>query len=318
MPIGILTVLLIANQIPSLRPYTAKFIYLQYRQHSLNSTTASNSDLYHIGNDDIYFIITWVVALTFIRAFLMDYVLYPLATFFNITKKKQIQRFIEQGWSVFYYVTSFSIGLYLYYFTPYFLNSKEIYNNWPHYELSGGFKSYYLIQLSCWFQQIFILNIEKRRKDHVQMFSHHIITIGLVSASYFYYFTRIGHVILILMDFVDIWLSAAKMLKYIGFTKACDFFFLIFLVSWIVLRHGVYNYLYYITLFDIKGGHCDDPFNNNKHIRCYTDGILNMFFILLGLLQFITIIWMVLILKVLYKVVTGKGADDIRSDDEDD
>ena len=35
------------------------------------------------------------------------------------------------------------------------------------------------------------------------------------------------------------------MLKYAGFSNACDAMFLLFLVSWIVLRHGVYNYIFY-------------------------------------------------------------------------
>ena len=38
---------------------------------------------------------------------------------------------------------------------------------------------------------------------------------------------------------------------------------------------------------------------------------------LLGGLQIITCIWMYLILKVAYKVVTGSGAEDVRSDEDD-
>ncbi|KAK7684754.1 hypothetical protein QCA50_011996 [Cerrena zonata] len=34
-------------------------------------------------------------------------------------------------------------------------------------------------------------------------------------------------------------------------------------------------------------------------------------------LQIITIVWMYLIFKIAYKVVTGTGAEDVRSDDEE-
>jgi TLC domain len=52
--------------------------------------------------------------------------------------------------------------------------------------------------------QILILNAEARRKDHIQMMTHHIITVILVVTSYFTNFTRVGCVIMVLMDCCDI------------------------------------------------------------------------------------------------------------------
>lgn len=51
-----------------------------------------------------------------------------------------------------------------------------------------------------------ILNAEARRKDHVQMMTHHVITVILMAASYFFNFTRVGCLILLLMDWCDIFL----------------------------------------------------------------------------------------------------------------
>ena len=47
------------------------------------------------------------------------------------------------------------------------------------------------------------------------MFSHHIITCLLIIGSYYYYYFRIGHLILMIMDSVDIF-GSSKMLKYAG------------------------------------------------------------------------------------------------------
>ena len=55
--------------------------------------------------------------------------------------------------------------------------------------------------------QILILNAEARRKDHIQMMTHHIITVILVVTSYFTNFTRVGCVIMVLMDCCDIFLG---------------------------------------------------------------------------------------------------------------
>lgn len=57
--------------------------------------------------------------------------------------------------------------------------------------------------------QILILNAEARRKDHVQMLTHHIITIILMVASYFTNFTRVGCVIMVLMDWCDVLLGVS-------------------------------------------------------------------------------------------------------------
>lgn len=67
-------------------------------------------------------------------------------------------------------------------------------------------KGYVLAQWAFWLQQIIVINIEERRKDHWQMFSHHIITTMLISSCYYYHHTRVGNMILVIMDVVDLFL----------------------------------------------------------------------------------------------------------------
>ena len=89
------------------------------------------------------------------------------------------------------------------------MNLTELWTNWPIRELSGIRKAYILLQWSFWLQQVIVINIEDRRKDHWQMFTHHVITIILIHSSYCYHFTRIGNLILVLMDPVDILLPVS-------------------------------------------------------------------------------------------------------------
>lgn len=65
-------------------------------------------------------------------------------------------------------------------------------------------KAYMLAQWAFWLQQVLVIHIEERRKDHWQMLTHHFLTIGLIAASYAYHQTRVGHLILVLMDIVDL------------------------------------------------------------------------------------------------------------------
>jgi len=95
---------------------------------------------------------------------------------------------------------------YLYLQSPYYLSMKELWTAWPNRELGGLMKGYMLAQLAFWVQQVLVINIEERRKDHWQMLTHHFITITLIYACYRYGHTRVGHLVLVLMDVVDLFL----------------------------------------------------------------------------------------------------------------
>ncbi|KAG7664712.1 lag1 [[Candida] subhashii] len=302
-------------KLPIIQQYTTKFLFLQ-NQVGFN---ANNKPVYDIHMDDLYYVINWVIMITFLRSFLMKWCFGPFASkFCHIHSRKAKVRFAEQSWSAVYYSFSFIYGVYLFLRSPYYNNLDHVYLGWPDHPMEAAFKRYYLISTAFWFQQIFVLNVEQHRKDHYQMFSHHIITCLLIVGSYYYYFYRIGHLILMIMDSVDIFLAVAKMLKYARYTRACDAMFILFLISWTVLRHGVYNYVFYhsFTKAMILSGPGECAVGAVQK-RCWTPGVYYTFFSLLGGLQVITLIWMYYIVKVAYKVVTGSGAEDVRSDDED-
>ncbi len=95
---------------------------------------------------------------------------------------------------------------YIYRNSPAYLSLHELWTDFPNRELSGLMKGYMLAQLAFWLQQLIVINIEERRKDHWQMFTHHIVTSTLVYASYRYGYTRVGNLTLVLMDVVDLFL----------------------------------------------------------------------------------------------------------------
>ena len=90
------------------------------------------------------------------------------------------------------------------YNSKYWLNLKELWTDFPTRSMTGLLKWYYLVQLAFWLQQIVVVNIEERRKDHWQMFTHHVVTCLLVSGSYGIYQTKVGNVVLCAMDIVDV------------------------------------------------------------------------------------------------------------------
>ncbi|KAL3450887.1 TLC domain-containing protein [Aspergillus insuetus] len=278
------------------------------------------TERYGIGRNDAYFLAFCIVLFTGLRASFI--------------------KFSEQAWLLCYYSVFWTLGLYIYCASKYFLNLREMFTDWPTRELSGLTKFYILGQWAFWLQQLIIVNIEERRKDHWQMVAHHLVTILLIYTSYTLHLTRVANVILVLMDVVDIFFPLAKCLKYAGFSALRDAMFGIFMLSWFLARHvfycitmwSIFTHMpqeispgcYHLSHGTITGpsplsqgwAYMLEPFRNPTGTICYSDTIRWGFLGALGFLQLLTIIWFMLIVRVAIRVVKGLGADDIRSDDE--
>lgn len=88
---------------PRARPHTRKFFAL--------SCYNPLSSKYTLGQDDLCMVTFWIVALTGLRAAVMDYVLAPIAQASGIKKQKERVRFAEQAWIFIYGTVIFSLGL---------------------------------------------------------------------------------------------------------------------------------------------------------------------------------------------------------------
>lgn len=85
-----------------------------------------------------------------------------------------------------------------------FANMDQLWIDWPQRDVDGLTKFYILTQLSYWIQQVISVNIEARRKDYWLNVVHHFITITLILVSYVYHHTRVGGLILVMMDAIEI------------------------------------------------------------------------------------------------------------------
>ncbi|GAA5920354.1 hypothetical protein JCM6882_004539 [Rhodosporidiobolus microsporus] len=292
-----------------LRSRLSRCLFLSFRQ--------PNTDLYYKGRDDAYFIGYWVVLFLFAREALMRWVFEPFARFCGIWSRRLVVRFAEQAWLIVYYLASFSVGIYINQTSDYAsLNTVEWWRGYPHDALPALTKWYYLVQTAFWIQQIITLNLEAKRKDFGQMFTHHIITMLLMSFSYVLNWTRIGNTVLCTMDLSDIFFSLAKVFKYAGNNKAADGTFVVFLISWIATRHVIFCKILYAVITEPQtvleyGWRSQDGYFFSRNVQI-------SFALLLGSLQLLMCLWMWLILRVLYKMFLGGSAEDVRSDDEDE
>jgi len=213
---------------PRSRVYTSKFFSFAYAN--------SSTEKYGLGKEDGFLIFSYITLFTGLRASTMEYILAPFAKSKGIVERKAITRFSEQAWLLTYYVFFWPIGYvsslclhaaaiialaasageygvvngissqYLYYNSQSYMNLRGLWADWPDREMTGLMKAYMLGQLSFWLQQVLVINIEERRKDHWQMLTHHFVTISLIFCSYCYGHTRVATLILVLMDVVDLFL----------------------------------------------------------------------------------------------------------------
>ncbi|MCJ1384016.1 sphingosine N-acyltransferase lag1 [Xylographa soralifera] len=315
---------------PSARPYTELLYLLPYPE---------TNGQYLQGADDAFFVLGWLVMLTALRAIVIASV-HQIVTRYRLVSGKARTRFAEQSWLLFYYGLSFTLGMQILVFSTYWLDFRQLWSEWPSRQMDGQLKWYFLVQLAFYLQLLLAINLEERRKDYTQMFSHHVITCALMYVCYAYRYTKIGNVILCIMDVVDILLPLAKLIKYLRYDSACNVAFGIFLATWLVARHMIYNSLCWsifrdvpkvmpygcysgstgvaLDLKDLSNWRYIEPFFDQGGTICLDRRTKWVFLSLLLMLQVLSIVWFGMIIKVAYGVLKGGAADDSRSDDEEE
>jgi ceramide synthetase len=233
------------------------------------------------------------------------------------SNEAKISKFIEALWRFIFYSIFVVVGfLALFYpepqpWLPFDGTFWGLYKGWPHHPMTGLLRFYYLVELGGYLHQL--MWTEVSRSDSLEMISHHIITITLVSVSYRQNFTRVGSLFLILHDISDVFLEFAKCVHYTSMVKGreflqiyCDVLFGIFAVSFFVLRIVILPYLTIVSFWN----------------EGWTTLGANWWgaWIFAGCsygLQFLHCFWFYLIMKMVVRMmIVGNVEQDIRSDDE--
>ncbi|KAF2452962.1 TLC domain-containing protein [Lineolata rhizophorae] len=293
-------------------------LFLSYPLPRDADAPADAPTMYGKGAKDFYFVAYYVAFLTFTREFLMQRMLRPLAVRCGIRKGGKQTRFVEQVYTAIYFAVFGPFGMYVMSQTPvWYFNTRAMYENFPHREHDGLFKTYYLLQASYWAQQaiVLLLQQEKPRKDYKELVGHHIITLALIWLSYRFHFASMGLAVYITHDISDFFLATSKTLNYLD-SPLIGPYYAFFVVVWTYLRHYINLRILWsiLTEFNTVG-----PYELNwdtQQYKCWISQIIT--FGLLASLQAINLFWLFLILRIGYRFVTANVAVDERSDAEDD
>lgn len=190
----------------------------QYRLPYWRDTTQ-----YGKGGQDFAFVAFYTVVLSFVREFLMQRLIRPMAIRAGIKSRAKQSRFMEQTYTAMYFAVFGPYGLYVMYRSPvWYFNPQGMFEGFPHRSHEGIFKTYYLLQASYWSQQaiVLLLQLEKPRKDFKELVGHHVITLALIWCSYRFHFTYMGLAVYITHDISDFFLAVSNMIPPLSLYNA--------------------------------------------------------------------------------------------------
>ncbi|KAM7479190.1 hypothetical protein LguiA_027403 [Lonicera macranthoides] len=232
----------------------------------------------------------------------------------NEASKAKIVKCSESMWKLTYYATVEFCVLKFMYREPWFKDLEGYFRGWPDQELTLPLQLVYMCQCGFYIYSIAaLLTWETRRKDFSVMMSHHVVTVFLIGYSYITRFYRVGSVIMALHDASDVFLEAAKVLKYSENELGASVFFGMFAISWLILRLILFPF----WVIRATSYHLLDclRLSETYHMSLYY--AFNT--MLLTLLVF-HIYWWILIYSMIMRQLKNRGkvGEDIRSDSEDD
>ncbi|KAA8529273.1 hypothetical protein F0562_033928 [Nyssa sinensis] len=234
-------------------------------------------------------------------------------------RRKKIRKFKESAWKCIYFLSAEFLALSVTYDEPWFTNTKCFWVGpgnqvWPEQKIKLKLKGMYMYAAGFYTYSIFALIFwETRRSDFGVSMCHHVATVILILLSYILRFARVGSVVLALHDASDVYLEVGKMSKYSGAETLASFAFVVFVLSWILLRLIYYPFwILWSTSYEVIL-----TLDKEKH---RLDGPIYyyVFNCLLFSLLVVHIYWWVLMYRMLVKQIQAKGqvSEDVRSDSE--
>ncbi|XP_021853664.1 ceramide synthase 1 LOH3 [Spinacia oleracea] len=239
----------------------------------------------------------------------------------DVVGKKKLRKFKESAWKCVYYLSAEIVALSVTYDEPWFTQTKYFWVGpgdqvWPDQKMKMKLKGLYMYTAGFYTYSIFALIFwETRRVDFGVSMGHHVVTVILIVLSYIARFARAGSMILALHDASDVFLEVGKMSKYSGFEALASFSFILFVISWILLRLTYYPFwILWSTSYEVLLTVDKEKHPLEGPIYYY------LFNTLLYCLLVLHIYWWVLMYRMLVKQIQARGqlSDDVRSDSEDE
>ncbi|GMI56520.1 hypothetical protein ScalyP_jg3658 [Parmales sp. scaly parma] len=264
---------------------------------------------------EIPLVLGWTFVITIFLYSLRNYILEPIGGWFLKTTKPVLRRRFADSASELIFYGAFTYMGYNIWITHHWV--------WPsaawwdgHYIdehlMRNDLRGLYLLDtaryLAC---LVSVRFLEHERKDKTEMTIHHIATTIVTVIAYGTGHSRIGAIVKMIMDPADVPLHLAKACKYGGDHRkskvllfCADRFFELFAITFFVTRLIMFGYVMYSSTVEGR-------------IKCNWTPFQNFGLAQLYVLYALQVFWFSLIVKMAWRMASGKGVVDIRSDSED-
>lgn len=277
---------------------------------------------------DLSLCLVFAVAIPLFRRMLKTFVSEPLGrrVMFGNTKKtdaqedpERLRKWNESFWKMSIYIIFTTTAFAVCYGEVWATDSRFWWlgcTRFPPCNLpvSRGVLLFYCLETGFYLQSIhFLIFEETRRKDWMESMAHHVVTSGLLLYSYAVNFTRVGVVVILLHDVSDIFLEAAKLLRYARRATLAWVPFVMFFLSWVGLRCVIF------PLFVIRSTLFEPVVLVAAYLGIEPRPHWEIFNGLLLVIVLLNFYWTWLILMVMLRPLLQGGAiKDVREQDDDD
>uniref|UniRef100_A0A8R1DZG8 Translocating chain-associated membrane protein n=1 Tax=Caenorhabditis japonica TaxID=281687 RepID=A0A8R1DZG8_CAEJA len=240
----IVMVFIVGLMFPLTHALASHFIAPQYNGTYLEPTGAEGGEEREIhgylsGLLDLptlfFYSICWIV----VHAVIQEYGLDKLQKKTHLSKVSTF-KFGESFHLIFF--TAYSIGHALYAISESpddFSDIKKIWSNYPveHRVMSASYKFFFIFQISYWIHQFPEFYFQKLKRDEIRQKTFHAIAhIFFISIAYFFNFTRIGLVLLLVEYTTQLIFHVARLAHFLGRKSISGPAFKTFNVAFIVAR----------------------------------------------------------------------------------
>lgn len=221
-------------------------------------------------------------------------------------KPSMLFKFCDCSWQLLYYASYCIYGVFVICDKPWFWDIKLCWHKFPFQPLSKDIWWYYMIPLGYYTYMSLTFMVQPQRKDSLQMFLHHIVTIILIVLSFVVNMVRAGALILFVHECADIPLLLGKISGYAGHNSLMDFMFVVFIFCWVITR------LIFFPFWIMK--------NTLFEAHLILDTMYPIYYIFNGLLCVLLTFhtfWTFLIVKIIIKKLKTSQVTDVRSDSDE-
>lgn len=221
-------------------PVASMFITPQYNITVNNSNTEVEEDtltLYSYGFKDLFTVFFYLLICVVVHAVIQEYILDKLNRKMHLSKVKH-SKFNESGQLMVFYFASAAWGADTI-IREGLVSINQLWEGYPHSQLSFMLKFYFIIQLSYWLHNFPELYFQKVKKDEIQgRVQYTVLYLIFITAAYVLNFNRIALCLMVLHCTVESVFHLARLIYFADKVEIANSVFMVFNVLFVLVRLG--------------------------------------------------------------------------------